>query len=188
MKEKYIPPYNYCNYRCEKCPNLRECTLAAKETVREAELVTQGKDPKDQKVVFEEVKHIFEETTKLLYKIVAKEGISLDEDLEDYSPPPPETFPLVELAYQFTKDIHSILEENIPVAIADEISFREQITDLVWDANLIPAKLYRASTGKWEAEREEDDLIKEISWEDSLRSAGGRATHLARECLLIEVH
>lgn len=171
MKEKYIPPYNYCNYRCEKCANLRECTLATKEVVREAELVVQGKDPKDQKVIFEEVKHTFEETIELLHKIAAKEGIASEEGLEDYSPPPPpETFPLVQLAQQFNKNISLILEENIPVAIADETSFRNQITDLAWDANLIPAKLYRALTGKWEAEREEDDLIKEISREDSFRS------------------
>lgn len=171
MKEKYIPPYNYCNYRCEKCPNLGECTLADKEAAREAELVAQGKDPKDQKVIFEEVQHTFGETVELLHKIVAKEGISLEEDLEDYSPPSPEAFPLVQLAHRFTKNISLILEENIPVVIADETSFRDQITDLAWDVNLIPAKLYRVLTGKWEAEREEDDLIKEISREDSFRSA-----------------
>lgn len=171
VKEKYIPPYNYCNYRCEKCADLSECTLAAKEVVREAELVAQGKDSKDQKVIFEEVKSVFEETVELLHKIAAKEGISLEEDLEDYFPSPPEAFPLVQLAHRFTKNISLILEENIPVAIVDETSFRDQIADLAWDVNLIPAKLYRALTGKWEAEREEDDLIKEISREDSFRSA-----------------
>lgn len=171
VKGKYIPPYNYCNYRCEKCADLSECTLAAKEVVREAELVGQGKDSKDQKVIFEEVKRVFEETVELLHKIAAKEGISLEEDLEDYFPSPPKAFPLVQLAHRFTKNISLILEENIPVAIVDETSFRDQIADLAWDVNLIPAKLYRASTGKWEAEREEDDLIKEISREDSFRSA-----------------
>lgn len=45
MKEEYVPPYNYCNYRCEKCPDLKNCTLASMEMIREAELVAQGKDP-----------------------------------------------------------------------------------------------------------------------------------------------
>lgn len=171
MKEKFIPPYNYCNYRCEKCPDLRDCTVVAKEVVREAELVVQGKDPEDQKVIFEQVKHVFEETIELLHKIAAEEEISLDGDLQDYSPPAPEAFLLVQLAHQFNKNISSILEEDIPVAIDNQTRFREQITDLAWDANLIPAKLYRALTGKWEAERETDNLMKEVGREDSLRSA-----------------
>lgn len=109
---------------------------------------------------------------KLLHEIADKEGISLEEeDLKGYSPPTIETFPLVQLAYEFTKRVFSILEESIPLVVSDENSFREQVTDLAWDANIIPAKLYRAFTGKWEAEREEDISMREVSMEDSLRSA-----------------
>lgn len=172
MKEGYIPPYNYCNYRCENCGHLGKCRLASMELVREAELVAEGKDPQDQSVVWDEVKRNFEDALIMLRKMAAEEGVSLEEEaLKADSSAEPETFPLVELAMQFARSISSILGEDISIVISDQAAFKERIGDLAWDANIVPAKLYRAVSGKWEAGREED-FLRETSLEDAFLSAG----------------
>jgi hypothetical protein len=169
---EHVAPYNYCNYRCEKCSYLDNCRLALLELVREAELVAEGKDPQDQVVVWDEVKRNFEDTLIMLRKMAAAEGISLEEkELNDDPSSEPETLPLVEVATQFARGISSILREDISIVISDEPAFKERIGDLAWDANIVPAKLFRAMSGKREA-GSEGDFLGETSLEDAFLSAG----------------
>jgi hypothetical protein len=77
---------------------------------------------------------------------------------------------LVEVATEFARRIRSVLNSDLSIAISDPATFERRVADLSWDANIVPAKLYRAMSGKWEAEQE-DDFLKEASLEDASRSA-----------------
>lgn len=173
MPEKFKPlPFNYCNYRCEKCGDSLACPVATGESVRKLEKVGNGNDPGDLATLGQDVAQSLQDAVDLLEKIALEEGISLsEEDLDRVeSPPPPETFPLVRLSEKFRKETSRLLEQDLATVVLDEVAFKERIEELVWNLTLISAKLYRALSGKWYAERVEEESGA-FDLQDSVRSA-----------------
>lgn len=160
-EEIYIPPYNYCDYRCERCEYADECVVYKKDRVRRVEHILRGEDPDDINTVLEDVGKNMEDTMRMIYEQAEEMGIDLDnvveEDIEEK--PDPKEDPLHKLAYRFTLKTHDFLKDvEKKVLITPEI--KTYFDELRWYHTLLSAKLYRAlcSSGVEEVDRQDSKL------------------------------
>lgn len=191
--DRYISGiHNYCDKWCERCRLANKCVVYADTERKKAEHISKGEDPDDINIVMEDVKKDLEKTMRLLKKISEKEGIDL-ESLPDKEAllPDIKKHPLnvdclayMQKAHVFLKKLTSVLkaEKNdifetvrlIPSA-EEEISHFEGIIDhyevIAWYHTLIPAKIYRALSSKFEAVVEKDAELAQINLDDANGSA-----------------
>lgn len=116
---------------------------------RVLEHYTQGEDPHDPKIFFNDLKEIFENTEKMIREIAKKEGISLDEmqdgEVQEYKPVDPKEYVIYRYAQQYCRDAHALIEGLEKTEISDAIA--EDWGDFVWYHTLIPAKVARLVSG-----------------------------------------
>lgn len=162
VKQIYIPPYNYCDYRCEKCQYANKCLVYKKDKVRRITHILSGKNPDDINTVLENVSEDMQHTMELICKQTEEMGIDLDEAADkkiEEEEPDPEDDPLYNLAYSFTLKTHNFLKDvEKKVVITPEIKI--YFDDLWWYHTLLSAKLYRAlcSSGDEEVDRQDAKL------------------------------
>lgn len=132
-------PYNYCDYRCEKCEFKDKCTVYAKELEAEEE----GKD------TFEVLKDSLQEAHEMLDQMLEEQDIDIsDVDVEEEMKAlraireDVANKPVVKLAFDYLSKIDDFFKEYkeqyiIPVLLSDAFS------DLDWYKTLIPVKMQR---------------------------------------------
>ncbi len=159
-----IPPYNYCDYRCEECEHSGNCKVYQQEQEMRLMHRLKGEDPDDMKVVMEDVAASMKEAMDMLHDQAEEMGIDLDEisDEDAQMPPDPEVFPLYRRSYNFTLKAHELLTRLRGVRTASP-DLKEEIGNLSWHHTIVSAKLARAFSDRW--------FEDELSTEDANLSA-----------------
>ena len=138
-EERKPGPYNYCDYRCDRCEFKDECPVYADELAAEEE----GKD------TFEVLSDSLQEAHEMLEQVIEEQDIDIsDVDVEEEMKAlraireDVDKKPVVKLAYEYLKKIDDFFKEYkkqyiIPVLLSDAFS------DLDWYKTLIPVKMQR---------------------------------------------
>jgi len=157
MPEKYKPPpFNYCDYRCERCEEQENCRVYKEDQERILKHYSKGEDPYDPKVIFNDVSEILHRTKDMLKKDIEKYGINLDEISKTEVPESkPEDYVIYQLAEEYYKKANALIKELERTGIPETIS--EKFEDLIWYHTLIVAKTGRLVSGF------DDDLENELS-------------------------
>jgi hypothetical protein len=138
-EDRKSSPYNYCDYRCEKCEFKDECTVYAQELEADEE----GKD------TFEVLKDSLREAHEMLDQMMEEQDIDIsDEEVEEEMKAleaireEVANKPVVKLAFDYLSKIDDFFKEYkeqyiIPVLLSDAFS------DLDWYKTLIPVEMQR---------------------------------------------
>jgi len=138
-EERKPGPYNYCDYRCDKCEFKDECTVYADELETQEE----GKD------TFEVLSDSLQEAHEMLEQMIEEQDIDIsDEEVEEEMNArhaireDVANKAVVKLAYDYLKKIDDFFKEYkeqyiIPAVLSDAFS------DLDWYKTLIPVKMQR---------------------------------------------
>lgn len=180
-------PYNYCDYRCPKCPWTEHCAVYQQEQADRLLLEADGIDPDSWEGTLEVVQRNFEKVREMLEKDAERLDIDLN-DLPDSVPEPPETA-LEKRAHDCAMRIHKISEK---ISESGEFVQLQEILDgayqdLLWNEVLFAVKLGRAMHGLWDYENEDDADLRDASLSDGLKSAevSIRAMETNRQALAV---
>ncbi|UCD05760.1 MAG: hypothetical protein JSV98_00535 [candidate division WOR-3 bacterium] len=147
MSEKFKPPpFNYCDYRCERCDEQEKCRVFKDDQERLLEHYRKGEDPYDPEIFMNDLKEIFSRTEKMIKKAAQEHGIDLD-DVGDEEVPEvePEEYLIYRLAYKYFEEANAFIKTLDKSGIPENI--KQYYDDLVWYHTLIAAKSGRLVSG-----------------------------------------
>jgi len=180
-------PYNYCDYRCEKCPWTEHCTVYQQEISDHLMLMAEGIDPDSWEGTLKVVQRNFEEVHNMLEEDAKRFGIDLNVPLEPL-PKPPET-ELEKRAESCAFRLHHLSKKIVASEsfIHLENILHEAFEDLMWNNLLFAVKLKRAMHGIWNYQNETDVDFREAALSDAIKSAGVsiRAMETSQQALSI---
>lgn len=140
------PPFNYCDYRCERCPEQENCRVYKDNEERILAHYLKGEDPNDPKVFLDDLHKIFEKTKGMFKEMATKKGVNI-EDLPDEEAPEvnPDDYVIYRLAYEYFKEAKTLIKELERTGTPETII--EDWQDLVWYHTLLVAKTGRLVSG-----------------------------------------
>lgn len=146
-EKKYKPaPYNYCDYRCERCDEKENCRVYKDNSERVMEHYLKGEDPYDPEVFLNDLHDIFAKTKEMIMDMAEKEGIDLDEGMQEERPQVnPEEYTIFCLAHEYSREANSFIKKLEQSGIPSSVE--EDFSDLVWYHTLIAAKSGRLVSG-----------------------------------------
>jgi len=145
--EEFKPsPYNYCDYRCDRCDDRENCRVYKENHERVLDHYLKGEDPYDSEVFMNDLEEIFTKTKDMIQDMAEKRGIDIDDVPETEEPEvEPEEYVIYRLAYEYYQQTNGFIKalerDGIPEGI------REDYADLVWYHTLIAAKSGRLVSG-----------------------------------------
>jgi hypothetical protein len=147
MIEKFKPPpFNYCDYRCDRCDEREKCRVYKDDQERLLDHYRKGEDPYDPEIFMTDLKEIFGKTEKMIRKMAQEQGIDLetasDEEVPEINP---EEYVIYRLAYQYFKEANAFIKELENAGIPESI--KQDFDDVVWYHTLIAAKAGRLVSG-----------------------------------------
>ncbi|UCG93247.1 MAG: hypothetical protein JSV97_06005 [candidate division WOR-3 bacterium] len=147
MSEKFKPPpFNYCDYRCERCDERERCRVYKDNAERILNHYAKGEDPYDPEIFFKDLHDIFEKTHNMLTEMAEKEGIDLEQAAKEEIPEEnPEEYKIYCLAHEYYREANRFIKELEKTGIPE--TMREDFQDLVWYHTLITAKSGRLVSG-----------------------------------------
>ncbi len=147
MSDKFKPPpFNYCDYRCEKCDERDNCRVYKDNEERVLQHYVNGEDPNDPKVFLSDLHEIFAKTKNMIKDMAKEQGIDIEELPDEEIPEVnPEEYVVYCLAHQYSKEAHSFIKELEKTGIPEAI--KEDYEDLIWFHALIAAKSGRLVSG-----------------------------------------
>ena len=145
--KKFKPsPYNYCDYRCERCDEKDNCRVYKDNAERVLQHYLKGENPDDPEVFLKDLHNIFAKTKSMIEDMAKKQGIEIDVSPRVEVPVvDPEEFTLYCIAHEYFDEASSFIKELQTSGIPDSI--KEDFTDLVWYHSLIAAKSGRLVSG-----------------------------------------
>jgi hypothetical protein len=147
MTDKHKPPpFNYCDYRCDRCDEQANCRVFKDDQERLLDHFRKGEDPYDPKIFMNDLKEIFGKTEKMIRKMAKEQGIDLDEAGDVEVPEvDPEEYVLYRLAYNYFQEasafVKTLEKTGFPEAVQPDFD------DFVWYHTLIAAKTGRLVSG-----------------------------------------
>jgi|UniRef100_A0A7C4XFU6 DNA-directed RNA polymerase specialized sigma24 family protein len=146
MTREFKPgPYNYCDYRCERCDEREYCRVYKENQERLLQHYLKGEDPNDPEVFLNDLKEIFEKTKDMIRKAAEEQGIDLEdleeipeEEIEEFDP---HNYVIYNLAYDYFDQAHKLIKKLEKEGIPEEIA--EEFEDFVWYHTLLVAKAGR---------------------------------------------
>ena len=147
MSESFKPPpFNYCDYRCDRCDEREKCRVYKDDQERLLDHYRKGEDPYDPNIFMNDLKEIFTKTEKMIRKIAQEQGIDLDEaSAEEMPEVNPDEYVIYRLAYQYFKEANALVKELEHGGIPE--SLQQDYDDFVWYHTLIAAKSGRLVSG-----------------------------------------
>lgn len=147
MSESFKPPpFNYCDYRCDRCDEREKCRVYKDDQERLLDHYRKGEDPYDPNIFMNDLKEIFTKTEKMIRKIAQEQGIDLDEaSAEEMPEVNPDEYVIYRLAYQYFKEANALVKELEHSGIPDGL--QQDYDDFVWYHTLIAAKTGRLVSG-----------------------------------------
>ncbi len=178
-------PYNYCDYRCEKCPWTEHCMVYQQEVSERLLLEAEGINPDTLEGALEMVRRSFKKVREMLEKDAERVGIDLSA-FTDPVPEPPET-ELEKRAVECGLRLHGLgekISESEEYRNLQEI-LEEIYRDFMWNHLLFAVKLKRAIRGFWNYENNTNKYLRAAGLSDGIKSAGVsiRAMETTREAL-----
>ena len=174
-----LPPYNYCDYRCENCDEKEKCRLYKENQKRISDHYLKGEDPNDPEVFLKDLQEIFKKTTEMLKKSAAEYDIDIDKLPENEEQKiNPRDFTVYQLAYQYAQESHSFIRQLQNESIPEEL--KDDFDDLIWYHSLIVAKTGRLVSGF--ADKFFDNEIRKLEEEGTI-SVINRGIELSRKAL-----
>jgi len=145
--EKYKPsPYNYCDYRCERCDEKENCRVYKDNSERVLQHYLKGEDPYDPQVFLNDLHDIFAKTKDMVMDMAEKQGIDISEASHEEVPEVnPEEYTIYCIAHEYFKEANSFLKNLEKSGIPS--SLEEEFSDLIWYHTLIAAKTGRLVSG-----------------------------------------
>lgn len=140
------PPFNYCDYRCDRCEHRETCRVYNDDQKRLLDHYCRGEDPYDPKIFMDDLQAIFAKTKEMIRNMADNEGIDLssapDEEVQEVDP---EEYVVYNLAFEYAREAHDFCKK----LEQDELSeaAREAHEDLKWYHGLIAAKTGRLVSG-----------------------------------------
>ncbi|KPK62910.1 hypothetical protein AMJ83_09080 [candidate division WOR_3 bacterium SM23_42] len=140
------PPFNYCDYRCDRCDKRETCRVYKDDQERLLDHYRKGEDPYDPKIFMNDLKEIFTKTEKMIHKIAQEQGIDLEGASDEEMPEvDPEEYVIYRLAYQYFKEANVLVKELEHIGIPENL--QQDFDDFVWYHTLIAAKTGRLVSG-----------------------------------------
>lgn len=139
-------PYNYCDYRCERCDEKDNCRVYKDNEERALQHYLKGEDPYDPEVFLKDLHNIFAKTKNMVKDMAKKQGIDIDVSPDEQVPEVnPEEYTIYCIAHEYFKEASSFIKELQTSGIPN--SMEEDFSDLVWYHTLIAAKSGRLVSG-----------------------------------------
>jgi hypothetical protein len=140
------PPFNYCDYRCDRCDKRETCRVYKDDQERLLDHYRKGEDPYDPRIFMNDLKEIFTKTEKMIRKIAQEQGIDLEGASDEEMPEvDPEEYVIYRLAYQYFKEANVLVKELEHIGIPENL--QQDFDDFVWYHTLIAAKTGRLVSG-----------------------------------------
>jgi hypothetical protein len=147
MKKKYVPPpFNFCDYRCDRCEHKDACKVCKEDQERILDHYVKGEDPNDPDIFLNDIQKIFAKTKNMLQDMAKKQGIEIDQVKDEASPDVnPEEYVIYRLAHEYYREAHALIAYLENSGIPESLD--ESFTDLIWYHTLIAAKTGRLVSG-----------------------------------------
>ncbi|UCG31103.1 MAG: hypothetical protein JSV53_04295 [candidate division WOR-3 bacterium] len=147
MSDKFKPPpFNYCDYRCDRCDEKENCRVFRDDQERLLDHYRKGEDPYDPEIFMNDLKQIFSRTEKMIKKAAQEYGISLDSaENEEMPEVDPKEYVVYRLAYKYFEEANAFTKKLEKIGIPENA--RPDYDDLVWYHTLIAAKSGRLVSG-----------------------------------------
>lgn len=140
------PPFNYCDYRCDRCAEQTSCRVFKDDQERLLDHYRKGEDPYDPKIFMKDLKEIFSNTEKMIRKMAKEQGIDLDEaDNVEVPEVDPEQYVVYRLAYSYFQEASALVKTLEKTGVPE--TMRSEYDDFVWYHTLIAAKTGRLVSG-----------------------------------------
>lgn len=152
-----MPAWQDCGWRRLSCEE-PSCPICGRVQRQRQQCLARGLDPDSPEALMEGVGETFAEVKELLQKDAERMGIDLNnlEQVKEPEPPPPESYALYQKIMAWRKDVFAMLEAASQWG--EQWLQSEESQDLSWYANLLPVKVYRALSDKWEMENSDPEV------------------------------
>jgi hypothetical protein len=145
--KKFKPsPYNYCDYRCERCDEKENCRVYKDNSERVLQHYLKGEDPYDPEVFLNDLHDIFAKTKDVVMDMANKQGIEINKiSQKEVDQVNPEEYTIYCIAHEYLKEASGFIKEVEKSGIP--ASLKEDFSDLIWYHTLIAAKSGRLVSG-----------------------------------------
>ncbi|MGB3341241.1 MAG: hypothetical protein WBB37_07145 [bacterium] len=145
--KKYKPsPYNYCDYRCERCDEKENCRVYKDNSERVLQHYLKGEDPYDPDVFLSDLHDIFAKTKDMVMDMANKQGIEINKtSQEEVDQIDPGEYTIYCIAHEYFKEASGFIKELEKSGIP--VSLKEDFSNLIWYHTLIAAKSGRLVSG-----------------------------------------
>jgi hypothetical protein len=186
MNDKFKPPpFNYCDYRCDRCDEQENCRVFKDDQERLLDHYRKGEDPYDPEVFMNDLKKIFSRTEKMIRKAAREHGVDLEGvDDDDVPEIDPEEYVIYRLAYRYFEEANVLIKALEKIGIPENI--KSHYDDLVWYHTLIAAKSGRLVSGFIDDFLDEEISSIEEEGTVSVIKKGIRLSRNALESMLSE--
>lgn len=138
-------PYNYCDYRCDRCDERLDCRVFREEQARLQEHYDRGEDPYDPEIFMADLKRIFQQTEAMIIHAAEQENVNLEDNDEIPVREEPEQYVLYRQAFEYRRQAKALI--RLIEADQQPDTIREAFADLIWYHTLIAAKAGRLVSG-----------------------------------------
>jgi hypothetical protein len=183
--QRKFSPFNYCDYRCERCDERENCRVYKESKERILNHYAKGENPYDPEIFLNDLKQIFAKTNTMIQEMAKKQGLDaktpIDREVPEINP---DEYVIYRLAHEYYIQTNSFLQELERTGIPDEL--RESFQDLVWYHTLIVAKIGRLVSGFID-EYDEEFQMQEEKGTVAVIQKGIDASKKALESILNEL-
>ena len=159
------PPFNYCDYRCDRCDEREHCRVYKDNEERILNHYAKGEDPYDPEIFLQDLHKIFEKTRSMLKEMTEKENIDLEEAASEEIPKEnPEEYSIYRLAHEYFREANKFVKELEKTGMPETVG--EDFQNLVWYHTLIAAKAGRLVSGFID---DFDEVVQKVEEEGTLK-------------------
>jgi len=152
-----MPAWQDCGWRRLSCA-LESCPMCGRQKKHRQRCLERGIDPESMEAAMDCIQKTFSEVGIRLRTDAAIMGVDLSnlEYIKEAEPPPMESYKIYAGVMAWRNSVYSLCGEA--ESWGNDWQNTEVARDLNWYANLLPVKLYRALSGKWEMENDDPDM------------------------------
>ncbi len=167
MSENELPvsPYNYCDYRCDKCDAKERCKVYDKEI----ETRQDGKSP------FEVVSESLQESLEMIHEFLQENNIDISEMMEEVDKDSLEKISesvrekhVIKLGEEFMDKTWDFLDHYRERYLLIPPALEEAFSDLEWYRTLLPVKMHRTLNSLHHFVKSEEEYALEDAYFTSL--------------------
>lgn len=140
------PPFNYCDYRCDRCEHKETCRVHKDDQQRLLDHYCRGEDPYDPKIFMNDLQEIFAKAKEMIIEMAEREGIDLGQTKGTETPEvEPEEYVVYRLAFEYAKETNDFIKQLEGEELSEVAKIARE--DLMWYHGLIAAKTGRLVSG-----------------------------------------